>query len=96
MNKRDFKNMSDEERLKALAEMPDEDIDYSDIPELDEEFLTNAKFIKNPFNLNSNQQISFEYKIEVEIINWFKNKAGEKNYYSLINKVLKEYIENHP
>jgi len=54
MNKRDFKNMSDEERLKALAEMPDEDIDYSDIPELDEEFLANAKFIKNTFNLNSN------------------------------------------
>ena len=53
MNKRDFTNMSDEERLKALAEMPEEDIDYSDIPEIDEEFLANAKFIKNPFK-NSN------------------------------------------
>jgi uncharacterized protein (DUF4415 family) len=96
MNKRDFKNMSDEERLQSLAEMPDEDIDYSDIPELDEEFLANAKFVKNPFNLNSNQQISFESQIEIEIINWFKSRAGEKNYYSLINKILKEYIENHP
>ncbi|TVQ46115.1 MAG: hypothetical protein EA365_06430 [Gloeocapsa sp. DLM2.Bin57] len=83
MNKRDFLNMSDEERLKALAEMPDEDIDYSDIPELDEEFLANTKFIRNPFNLKNSA-------IEVEIINWFKSKAGAKNYYSLINKVLKE------
>jgi hypothetical protein len=33
--------------LKALAEMPDGEIDYSDIPPLDESFWKNA--VRNPF-----------------------------------------------
>ena len=33
--------------LKALAEMPDSEIDYSDIPPLDESFWKNA--VRNPF-----------------------------------------------
>jgi hypothetical protein len=64
MIKKDFKNMSDQERLKALAEMPDEDIDYSDIPELDEEFLKTAKIIRNPFNLDDENQIYPELQSE--------------------------------
>lgn len=35
-----------EERQKKLLEMPDEEIDYSDIPPLDEEFFKNAKLVK--------------------------------------------------
>lgn len=33
--------------LKALAEMPDSEIDFSDIPSLDEAFWKNA--VRNPF-----------------------------------------------
>lgn len=36
-----------EARLKALSERPDEEIDYSDIPPLDEEFWKNA--VRNPY-----------------------------------------------
>ena len=36
-------DMSPEERHRKLVNMPDEDIDYSDIPELDEDFFKNAK-----------------------------------------------------
>ncbi|ACB51355.1 hypothetical protein cce_2005 [Crocosphaera subtropica ATCC 51142] len=39
-------DMSPEERHNKLVNMSDEDIDYSDIPELDEEFFKNAKLIK--------------------------------------------------
>ncbi|MGA8109641.1 MAG: hypothetical protein WBD46_17640 [Acidobacteriaceae bacterium] len=35
------------ERLAALAERPDSEIDLSDIPELDEKFWKNA--VRNPF-----------------------------------------------
>lgn len=35
-----------EEREKKLLEMSDEDIDFSDIPELDEEFFKNAKLVE--------------------------------------------------
>ncbi|MEM9273227.1 MAG: hypothetical protein AAGA80_09750 [Cyanobacteria bacterium P01_F01_bin.143] len=39
-------DMSLEEREKKLVEMSDEDIDYSDIPPLDEAFFQNAKLVK--------------------------------------------------
>lgn len=35
-----------ESRAKELEAMSDEDIDYSDIPPLDEEFFKNAKLVK--------------------------------------------------
>ena len=39
-------DMSFEEREKKLVEMSDEDIDFSDIPELDETFFDRAKLVK--------------------------------------------------
>lgn len=38
--------LSHREREKHLLEMSDEDIDYSDIPPLDENFFKNAKLIE--------------------------------------------------
>jgi hypothetical protein len=38
--------MSLEERQKKFLEMSDEDIDYSEIPALDDEFFKNAKLVK--------------------------------------------------
>ena len=47
MNSNQFSpDMSLEEREKELVEMSDENIDFSDIPELDEAFLKNAKLVK--------------------------------------------------
>lgn len=34
-----------EERMKEIMAIPDEDIDYSDIPELDEDFFKNAQSV---------------------------------------------------
>ncbi|WP_308255635.1 hypothetical protein [Geminocystis sp. GBBB08] len=36
-------NISREEQLKLLSNIKDEDIDFSEIPETDAEFLTDAK-----------------------------------------------------
>lgn len=41
-------DMSPEERHNKLVNMSDEDIDYSDIPELDEDFFKNAELAKTP------------------------------------------------
>ncbi|WP_172657248.1 hypothetical protein [Myxosarcina sp. GI1] len=46
--------MSDKERHHKLVNMSDEDIDYSDIPELDENFFENAKLVKK----NQRQKLS--------------------------------------
>jgi hypothetical protein len=34
-----------EERMKEIMAIPDEDIDYSEIPELDDEFFKNAQSV---------------------------------------------------
>ena len=39
-----------EEREKGLLEMSDEEIDYSDIPPLDEKLFQNAKLVKRKSN----------------------------------------------
>ncbi|MBR8828575.1 MAG: BrnA antitoxin family protein [Gomphosphaeria aponina SAG 52.96 = DSM 107014] len=86
--KKEVSKLSIEEREKELWEMEDEDIDYSDIPPLDEEFLKNAKRVEHL--LLEAENIVY---IEPSILNWFKNKAEDKEYQTLINDVLLTYIK---
>ena len=88
MNQKDFSKMSKEERHKALFEMPDEDIDYSDIPELDEEFLRTAKRVEHPLLAEKNQ-----VRVRAHILEWFKSHAQERGYEALINDILETYVE---
>jgi hypothetical protein len=53
--------MSLEERERKLIEMSDKDIDFSDIPELDEAFLQNAKLVKRKPRTDINKKsISYD------------------------------------
>jgi uncharacterized protein (DUF4415 family) len=79
-----------EERAKELEAMSDENIDYSDIPPLDEEFFKNAKLVER---LSRTEQISI--KIDTEVLEWFKERAKEKNYQTLINDVLRTYVKHN-
>jgi uncharacterized protein (DUF4415 family) len=91
MNKKKFSlDMSLEEREKQLLEMSDEDIDYSDIPPLDEEFFKNAKLVKRK---PRTEQISI--RIDTEVLEWFKEQAEGKGYQTLINDVLRTYVQHH-
>lgn len=90
MSKKDFVNMSKEERHKVLFEMADEDIDFSDIPELGEEFLKTAKQVEHPL-LNSTTNL---IRLKPKLIQWFKINANEKGYEALINDVLENYVEH--
>ena len=85
-------NMSLEDRERKLAEMPDEDIDFSDIPELDEEFFQNAKLVKKKPRTEAISII-----IDTETLEWFRNYAKNKEdirgYKSLINDVLRTYVK---
>ena len=57
MNKEKFPpNLSLEEREKRLLAMSDDEIDYSDIPPLDDEFFKNAKLV----NKKSKEKIKNE------------------------------------
>jgi uncharacterized protein (DUF4415 family) len=78
------------ERAMELEAMSDEDLDFSDIPPLDEDFFKSAKLVKrNP----RTEQISI--RIEREILEWFKSHAQTKGYQTLINDVLRTYVRHN-
>ncbi len=70
-------------RLSEIESLPEDSIDTSDIPELDDDFWENAQRIV-PENY---------LQIEHEILEWFK-KQGQ-DYHAEINKVLRAHIETH-
>jgi len=47
MSKKNFFDMSKEERQKTFWEMSDEDIDFSDIPEINPDFVKTLKRFEN-------------------------------------------------
>ena len=77
-----------EERAKEIEAMSDEDIDYSDIPPLDEDFFKNAKRVLRKART---EQISI--RIETEVLEWFRTHAKGKGYQTLINDVLRTYVK---
>ncbi len=83
--------MSLEEREKKLVEISDEDIDYSDIPPLDEAFFQNAKLVKRK---PATEAISI--RVDIETLEWFrqtaKNNPEIRGYQTLINDVLRTYV----
>lgn len=76
-----------EQRRRELAEMSDEDIDYSDIPELDEEWFKKAKLVY-PEERNKRQ---VTIRVDNDVINWFK--AQGRGYQTRMNAVLRAYYE---
>lgn len=69
----------DLERLKRLAELPDEDIDLSDIPELTAEQWAEAF---RPVRV----------MLDAKLIDWFKANSGDVAYQVQINHVLRQHV----
>lgn len=84
MKKEDSKAIS-RTNWSALESLSDEDIDYSDIPPLTDSFFDKARLV---FPLKKAENF---FKIDRDLIQWFKSKGG--NASSLINKVLRHYIQ---
>ena len=70
----------------ALEAMTDEEIDYSDISPLTDEFFENA-MLRVPATQAHNL-----IQLDPEVMAWFRSQGAE--YKSLINSVLRRYIEN--
>jgi len=76
--------------LEALDAMSDDDIDYSDIPPLDEKFWQNA--VRNPFMRPIKQQLTL--RPDADVIAWFKRRAqGQRGYQTAINSALRDFVE---
>lgn len=70
--------------LEALAEMPDSEIDFSDIPPLDEAFWKNA--VRNPFYKPT--KTSTTVRVDADVLAWLKSQG--KGYQTRINAILRE------
>ncbi len=78
---------STEDRHKKLLAMRDEDIDYSDIPELNDDFWANARVVMP----KAKEQISI--KVDRDVLEFFR-KDGP-GYQTRMNAVLRSFVEAH-
>ena len=73
--------------MKKLDEIKNENIDYSDIPELDEEFWKNA-VIEYP-----EKKKPVTLRLDTDVLEWFKSTG--KGYQTKINAILRSFYETH-
>jgi len=81
------KSRTDWKRLRA---MKDEDIDFSDIPPLKEDFFKHATLrLPEP-------KSSITIRLDPDVLNWFKKQG--KGYQTRINAILRLYMTStrHP
>jgi len=73
-----------QKELERLAQMPDSEIDYSDIPPLDENFFKRAKVgmlyrpIKAPVTM----------RIDKDVLDWLRSKGA--GYQTRANQILRD------
>lgn len=69
--------------LAALSELPDDQIDYSDIPPLTDEQLANAK--RGRLYRPVKQQITA--RVDADVLDWLKSQG--KGYQARMNAILR-------
>ena len=70
--------------LRQIAAAKDQDIDFSDIPELDDDFWRNAELIEP----DRTEQITL--RVKRSVLAYFR--APGKGYQSRMNRVLESYV----
>jgi len=71
--------------LRRIDRMKDEDIDYSDIPDLDAEFFATARVVVPP----GKKQVTV--RLDRDVLAWLK--AQGRGYQTRINAILRAYYE---
>jgi uncharacterized protein (DUF4415 family) len=74
--------------LARLDQMRDSDIDYSDIPPLDDEFFEKATVAWPPVK----QQLTI--RLDSDVLEWLK--ANGRGYQTRINRILRAAMESQP
>ena len=73
--------------LKRVDGLRDGDIDYTEIPALDEDFFRNARVVVPP----GKKQLTV--RLDADVLAWLKGQG--KGYQSRINAILRTYYEAH-
>ena len=82
MKKHDLKKQSKTDWARVDA-MRDEDIDYSDIPELDDEFFEKAVLVP------AKQLVTI--RLDTDVVAWLKRNG--RGYQTRANKILRSVME---
>ena len=80
-------SLSKAQRMKKIDGIKEENIDYSDIPELDDTFWDNA-VIEYP-----EKKKPVTLRLDADVLAWFQSRG--KGYQTRINAVLRSYVEAH-
>ncbi len=72
---------------KRLDAMNDDEIDTSEIPELDEEWFKNARVVL------PKKKKAISLRIDWEVLEWFESNSKGRGYKTLMNAVLKAYVK---
>ncbi len=75
------------ERLQAVSAIRDEDLDYSDIPETDESFWSQAA-VRMP-----EATAGLYVRLDQDLLDWLKRDGP--TYHSKVNAILRSYMESH-
>lgn len=73
--------------LKRIDAMKDEDIDYSDIPEVSAAFFESARVVVPP----GKKQVTV--RLDSDVLAWLKDQG--KGYQTRINAILRAYYDAH-
>lgn len=76
---------------KKLDNMEDEDIDFSDCPEITSEQFASATVRRGQKSLLTKEAVTLN--IDSDVINWFKSQ--KISYQNVINTLLKDYMKAH-
>lgn len=77
--------------IEALAALPDDEIDTSDLPEILDWSGARRGLLYRPVK----QQITL--RLDADVVAWFKaNAAGGRGYQTEINRVLREHALRSP
>ena len=73
--------------VEQLAKVKDKDIDYSDIPELDDEFWNKAELVEP----DRTEQVTL--RVKRSVLTFFK-AGSSRGYQTRINQVLESYVRS--
>ena len=73
----------------ALAALPDETIDFSDISEVTDW----SDGVRGKFYRPVKQQLTI--RLDADVVHWFKTHAQGRGYQTRINQALRDYVTRH-
>jgi len=76
---------------KRIDAMKDEDIDFSDIPEITPEMFARAVSRKNFKVIPRKKQITL--RVDGDVVDWYKQQG--RGYQTRINSLLRAYMKEH-